>query len=442
MTAWQVAAVAAAIGVLIGWAREPGGRSLVGLRTFGLAGLAGGLAALVHPLVLAALVAGAAVIMAAGHLRPEGLAPGATTEVALTLTVVLGGLVVNWPPLAAGAAVVTAGALFPRDQLHPSVREKITELGLGDALKFGVAAFIAFPFMPHAHLGPYGVIDPRTIWTYVVAVTVLGWLGYVMVRLVGPRRGLPAAGLAGGFVSAAATTGAMARTARTPDLRRPALAGALLASVATLVQLDLVVAVADTHVAGLLVPPIALACAVLVGEAGWLVLRDARAATEASMAEPTVELNVISINFADLAPEAAAEADPEPAAQPGPIVGRRPFALIPALMLGVLITLFTMLAALAEHALGGGGAVTAIVAAGLADAHAGALTAAGLSAQGTLATATAVLAVMAAVGAHTVIKLVLAYAAGGRDICTRLAALFAGPVVAVVIGLVITLGVR
>lgn len=458
MAAWQAAAIALAIGLLIGSERERNGTGAAhpspveraGLRTFGLAGLAGGLAALINPVIVAAVVAGAAIIMAAGHLRQEGAVSGTTTEVALALTVVLGGLAVTQPALATAAAVAATVLLIAKNRLHQVVREKISELEMGDALKFFVAAFIVLPLMPHARLGPYGVIDPRRIWTFVVAVTALGWLGYVAVRLLGPRRGLPVAGLAGGFISGAATTGAMARTARSPELRRAALAAALLASVATLIQLVIVVAVADTRVAGLLVPAAALGSAVLVAEAGWLVLRErpTRVLDPDPEPEPAVEahaggapVSVVAIDFGDADPEPAAADTNEPDL-PGAIVGRRPFALIPALILAAILTIFVVLAALAEHALGSGGALVAIAAAGAADAHAGALTAASLAAQGTLATTTAVLAAMAAVGANTVLKLVLAYVAGGREVCTQLAALFAGPIVAVVVGLAVTLGLH
>jgi len=457
MAAWQAAAIALAIGLLIGSERErstPAEGMPAGLRTFALAGLAGAGAALVHPLVLAGLVAAAAVIMGAAHLRPDAPRTGATTEVALVLTVVLGGLTVSYPALAAGAGVATAVLLLAKDRMHAFVRDKITELEVGDALKFFVAAFIVLPLMPHASLGPYGVVDPRRIWTFVVAVTALGWLGYVAVRLLGPKRGLPVAGLAGGFISGAATTGAMARTSRDPKLFRPAMAAALLASVATLVQLVLVTAVADTRVAGLLIPAAALGSAVLVGEAGWLILRDGRAAAPVSPAtvpEPVPVAvaasgaTVVAIDFgAPSTVESTVEEDEEEdepvRREPRAIVGRRPFALIPALILAGILTVFVVIAAAAEHLLGAAGAVLAIAAAGLADAHAGALTAAGLAAGGTLTPETAVLAAMAAVGVNTVVKLVLAHVAGGRRASTMLAALFAAPIVAVVLGLLITLG--
>lgn len=287
--AWQAAAIALAIGFLIGAERERDGGP-AGVRTFALAGLAGAVAALAHPVVLAAAVVGGAVFMAAGYLRPaparpatedadEATEPSApakarmstASSAALLVTVLLGGLAVTMPALAAVAGVATAVLLLVKERLHTAIREKITELELRDALKFFVAAFLALPLMPQANLGPGGVIDPRRMWTFVVTVTVLGWLGYVAVRLTGPERELPAAGLAGGFVSSAATTGSMARTARDPELFRPAMAGALLATVASLVLLESVTAVADPRVAGLLVPATALATVVLLGEAAWLL---------------------------------------------------------------------------------------------------------------------------------------------------------------------------
>jgi uncharacterized membrane protein (DUF4010 family) len=522
--AWQSAAIALAIGFLIGSVVERDGLTsrvlagarrerrseqerndgpaLAGVRTFALAGLAGALAALVNPFVLGALVAAAAIIVATVVItgRPESADPtrlSAATAVALVLTVVTGGLAVTLPALAAGAGVATAVVLLARDRLHQVVRDKISELELADALKFFVAAFIVLPLMPHASLGPYGVIDPRRMWTFVVAVTALGWLGYVAVRLAGPQRGLPAAGLAGGFVSGAATTGAMARASRDPELFRPAMAAALLASVATLVQLVLVTAVADGRVAALLLPAAALGAAVLVGEAGWLVLRRSRTADvtvripaptvpveSTSVSEHTRELalasggTITSIDFGapasappssvdDPAPDGDSPSEPTPRRVNGPIppdvpmaeddplaaddapvrirapkalVGRRPFALIPALLLTAILTVFLVLSAVAEHAFGPGAAVFTIAAAGLADSHAGALTAANLASQATLTPQAAVLAAMAALAANTVVKLVLAHVAGGRRASTTLAALFAAPVVAIALGLVITLG--
>jgi uncharacterized membrane protein (DUF4010 family) len=293
---WLSVGVALAVGLLVGSERERSGHGAVagGVRTFALAAVAGCLAALWGTVPLAAATAGAGVIAAVAYARRAELNSGPVTEVSLVLTVLLGGTAVSSPALAAGAGVATAVILVSKERLHRFARQSITDVEVTDALKFFVVALIILPVIPHARLGPYGAIDPRRIWTLVVAVTGLSWLGYLAVRILGPGRGMPIAGLAGGFVSGAATTGAMARHARTRGLRRAGLAGALMASVATLIQLVAITAIADVHVAQLLAPAAAAGALVLMLEAGLLSLRRRRsrapAAAPASAAAPSATL--------------------------------------------------------------------------------------------------------------------------------------------------------
>jgi uncharacterized membrane protein (DUF4010 family) len=122
-------------------------------------------------------------------------------------------------------------------------------------------------------------------------------------------------------------------------------------------------------------------------------------------------------------------------------VGRRPFDLVPAVLLIAILAVFLVLAAAVEYAAGPGAAVLVISLAGLADPHAGGLTAANLSSQATLSTHTAALATILALAASAVVKLVLAHLAGGRRASSTLAALFAAPAVAIAVGLLVTLGV-
>jgi uncharacterized membrane protein (DUF4010 family) len=123
------------------------------------------------------------------------------------------------------------------------------------------------------------------------------------------------------------------------------------------------------------------------------------------------------------------------------LVGRRPFDLVPALLLTAILTVFLVLSAVVARALGPGAATVAIAVAGLADSHAGALTAANLSSQATLTTHAAALSTAAAVAANTVVKLVLAHVAGGRRASIALAALFAAPALAFAVALAITLSI-
>jgi uncharacterized membrane protein (DUF4010 family) len=51
-----------------------------------------------------------------------------------------------------------------------------------------------------ATLVPFEAINPRSIWTIVILIMAISACGYVAVRALGARYGLPAAGLASGFV--------------------------------------------------------------------------------------------------------------------------------------------------------------------------------------------------------------------------------------------------
>ncbi len=407
---WQALGVALAAGLLIGGERErsrhPGE---AGVRTFALAAVAGCVAALAGPAVLTATVAAAGVLIVVAYFRTSAQDVGATTETALLLTVLLGGLAASRPALAAGAAVATTIVLASKERMHRFLRDQVTDIELTDALKFFVVALIVLPLVPHAELGPYGVIDPRRIWTLVVAITGIGWLGYLAVRLLGPKRGLPVAGFAGGFVSGAVTTGAMARRALAAAWRNPALAGALLASLATLVQLVLVTAVADVDVTVRLIPAVVLGGLALVGQAIWLTRR------------------------------ARAHADDEDTESHEHETEQRPFALRPALVLAAVLTVILVVARWAEDLFGPQGVVLACAAVGLADAHAGAAAAATLSRSGAIEVDSALLAVGAALLTNTGTKIALAFSAGGRRIGATFAALLAVPVLAVTAGLVIAL---
>jgi uncharacterized membrane protein (DUF4010 family) len=221
------------------------------------------------------------------------------------------------------------------------------------------------------------------VWLLVVLLTGIGWVGYIAVRALGPQRGLLITGLAGGFVSASATTASMARLSKTGVGLRATLASALAASLATFLQLLLVIGYVDVDVLRRLWPPVVAAALVLLGVAA-VVYRGVRRDN----------------------PESAPEATNTPPA--------RPFALRPALILAAILIAALLVGRWGAAVLGPQGAILASFAAGLADAHAGSLAAATLAAQGEITIATALLAIGAALGSNLLVKIVLAFTAGGR----------------------------
>jgi uncharacterized membrane protein (DUF4010 family) len=384
---WQSMGVALAIGLLVGAERErskPAGGS-PGIRSFALVALAGAVATLLGPVIAAGVAVGVVLLLVAGYLASRQDDSGVTSEIAAVVTFGLGALTATRPALAAGAAVAMTVLLVSRAALHRFVQTTVTEQEQNDALKFFVAAFVLLPVLPSGSYGPYDAWVPQRIWLLVVVITGIGWFGYVAVRVLGQSRGLMVAGLAGGFVSGTATTGVMAARARRGEASRSdALAGALLASLATLVQLVVVTTIAEPRVAARLLPAMALGSAVIVVEAWWLVHRGRRDDAGAS---------------------AEARSDDRSTA--------RPFALAPALVLAGIISAVLPLAIWLEQRYGATGSVVATAAGALGDVHGASVAAATLAHAGRVSVDTAVLAVFAGLATNTLGKLIVALAAGG-----------------------------
>ncbi|MDE3083137.1 MAG: MgtC/SapB family protein [Acidobacteriota bacterium] len=377
-----------AIGLLVGLERERSyrGRSgqAYGIRTFALLALVGTLATEAGAGVVAVALAGVVALLVVGYRRTSRADPGTTTEVAAMATFLLGVLSYHDSALAAALAIGIVALLMSKDRLHRFVSDVLSDVEMEDALKFLVGAFVILPLLPRRGVGPYGILNPSRIWLLVVVLTGISWVGYVAVRTLGARRGLLATGLAGGFVSATASTASMARASKAPATFVAAVAGARIASAATYVELAIIMTVVSPALSARLVLP-ALAGALSLGLVSLLGVR-------------------------------AAPPD-GPAGRPG--TGERVVTLTPAIVLAVILTGALLVARWGASAFGSRGAVVAVAAAGLADAHGGSLTAATLFVKGTLGLRVALVAVGAAMTTNTLVKCAVAYVAGGRRFGNR-----------------------
>lgn len=254
-------ATALAIGLLLGLEREhstSGERFRpAGSRTFSLLAVAGAAsAALGIPVLVTALAAASALVIAWYVLAVRASAEeeaGATTEIAAITAVLLGALSWTRPTWAVPIAVAVVALLAAKRPLRRFATRLVTDQDVADAVRLFVVAFVVYPLLPDRAMGPYGVLNPSRIWLLVVAITVIGWAGYVAARALGERRGLLVVGFLGGFVSASATTVVLARRSAR-DVPAAVLPAVLAASIATLVQLIAVTAVANPAVAVRLLP--------------------------------------------------------------------------------------------------------------------------------------------------------------------------------------------
>jgi uncharacterized membrane protein (DUF4010 family) len=376
--------VALGIGLLIGLERERSKgegaeHAAAGIRTFSLTAVLGACAALLgSPMLLSVLAIGVGALATASYLRARDKDPGLTTEVALILTFVIGVLAITQPQLSASLGVLVALLLVSRSPLHDFVSHRLSDQEVRDAILLAAAALIVLPILPDRAIDPYGVINPQVIWRLTVLVLVINALGYIALRTLGSARGLALAGFFSGFVSSVATIAAMGSRARNDQSLRPAaVAGAALSSVATAVQLTLVLTIANHAVLLRLVPALAGMAVVSVAYAALFAYRAAlQTVTEESIAG-------------------------------------RAFQPRRAIAFALMITVTLFVAAFLADRSGSVGASLGIALAGFADAHSASASAAGLALSGALSPQAAVLAIAFAVSTNTLSKAVAAFVTGG-----------------------------
>lgn len=380
------------IGLLIGAERErrKGARSVAGIRTFTLAALAGATAKSVgSDLLLAVTVAAAALYCAVAYFRQANAAAddaegdstyGLTSEIALLLTVLLGGLCLDYPGLAAGVGVTVAALLAARTPMHVFVRDVLTADELRDALIFAASTLVVLPLLPDRAMGPFAAFNPAKIWIVVILVMAIGAIGYIAIRLFGAKYGLVLAGFAGGFISSTATIGAMGQRARKAERdRSAAVAGAVLSTVATVVQMALVLAATSLPVLRQLAIPLALA-------------------------------GITALAYGAIFTIAALREAHESGKPPG-----RAFRLTGALLFAGILTAILFAAAALQQLYGEAGVLAAAVLAGFADTHAPAISVASLQ----IAPEAAAIPILAALSTNSVSKAVFAWIGGGPAFALR-----------------------
>jgi uncharacterized membrane protein (DUF4010 family) len=281
--------------------------------------------------------------------------------------------------------VVVTIALATRVRLHYFFADVVREVELNDALIFAAATLVVLPLMPDRYMGPFGAINPRIIWKIVILMMSISAAGYLAVRLFGPRLGLPIAGLASGFVSSTATIGAMgAHAAQEPALGKSATAGAVLSTVATIIQMAVVLAVTNIQTLRQLRLPLIAAGVAAIAYGVFFMLLSLR--------------------------QKAASSE-----QKG-----RAFSLTTALLFAGLISAMLLLSAALNTWLGKAGVMAAAAVAGLADTHAAAVSVASLVTGGKFTAQEAVLPILAALTTNTVSKMVVAVSSGGRAFALRI----------------------
>ncbi|MDO8458741.1 MAG: MgtC/SapB family protein [Burkholderiaceae bacterium] len=384
--------VALGIGLLIGAERERRKdtgptRSAAGIRTFTVSALLGAVSIILGGgLVLAAtaLIVGGAALIAYQRFRDQD--PGMTTELALLLTCLLGGLAIRDAILAAGIGTVLAMLLAARNRIHHFVRKVLTEQELHDIILFSAAALIVLPLAPDRFLGPFEAINPHAVVRLIVLMMAISALGYVAMRSLGQRYGLPLAGFASGFISSTATIYSMGeRASRQKALMSGAMAGAVLSSIATIIQMTVVIALLQPALLTALVLPL----------------------TFGGLAASLYGLFFIVWKL----PDSDEKHDNE--------LGRA-FDLKTAAGFAAIVSLVLVLSAGLNAWLGARGMFIGAAVTGLVDAHATAASAASLMAANKISSEQAVGPILVGLTTNTLMKAIVAFKSGGIRYASRI----------------------
>jgi uncharacterized membrane protein (DUF4010 family) len=373
------------IGLIVGVERESDKEERhAGLRDFVSIGLAGGLCGLLHEawITVSALAALTAMLVVFRMQTPQRT--GITTEIVAVVTFLLCVLTAtpgleHGSQLAIALTVILALFLDARDALRRFAREILTEQEYWDTLRFLAVIFVILPVLPDGAYGPYGFLNPRKIWVFVILVSSINYVGYFLQKFLGEDQGLKLTAVLGGIGSTTAATLGFARQAGEDPARWRQLASAAVVSNVVL----------NPRVAVLLWlsgPPLlwaalpALAAMMVAGTlfAWWLMRKNGGGA-----------------------------------GQGGAVVLGNPFRIVPALKFGLLFVAVRLAARWATAEYGAAGAVASGALGGTVDVDAVAFSVAGVVRDGQLGMTVGVLAVLAAMAANAGLKSALAFSAGG-----------------------------
>lgn len=263
--------LSACLGALVGLIRQwsdqvshGGEADFGGVRTYtfwamlGCLGAAGseklGLALLA---VVMALV-GAQQIVAMTRM-PATSHPGGTTFASVLLTLFAGALVFWGQRQAALLVAATTMVIIGMKQtLHAWTRAFTTE-DIRGTMQFVAITGVMLPLVPDAAYGPFNAFNPYATWLMVVLISGLGFVGYIMMRLLGARAGTTITGLVGGVASSTATTLAFSRRSKDdPALSASCALAVVLACTVMLARIVVVVGVLNRELALTLLPAFAL----------------------------------------------------------------------------------------------------------------------------------------------------------------------------------------
>jgi uncharacterized membrane protein (DUF4010 family) len=326
---------------------------------------------------------------------------GATTEITAILTFLYGALcMTEYRLVAVVLAVFTTLILHGKEVVH-SFLSRVTEEEFYATLKFAIIALVILPFLPKNVY--WGFFNPYEIWLIVVIVSGIEFAGYVIMKLLPPRKGIAIIGLLSGIISSTALVlGASRESKKGGTLTNSLAFSSALASSTAFLKIIIVVYVVNKNIVGEVAFPMAVMF--ILGMIGALFLWGRIKAEE--------EIQTINL--------------------------KSPFTLSPALKFGIFFALVIFLTTIANKYFGVIGVYATSVLGGVANLNSPIASIAEL-AHGSITARVATFSIVIAACVNTISKAVIAFLLGSKEFSKLVALSSAFPIIGAIAYVVVSM---
>ena len=416
--------IAIFIGALIGLQREHSQKQekmihFAGIRTFVLISLFGAILGYIsitaignYYLVIVGFIVVALLALSSyflSYFRYKNT--GSTTEVAAILMFIIGLMcTIGFLSEAIILGIVIAAILTFKETLH-GFANKLKQQEIVAIVSFALISLVVLPLLPNQEFSPLDVpvlsnvllsmgiseatlaqldvFNPHSFWLMVILVAGISFLGYILVKSFGTKKGYGLAGLVGGLISSTAVTLSMAgESKKYKKITMPFVIAVVIASATSFIRVLIEVIVINNKIVSLIAIPLGIMG--LVGYISAFVLYIKK--------EKIKEVKKIDVE--------------------------QPFNLITALKFGLLFVLVIFIARLAQVLAGTLGIYIASIFSGLVDVDAITLTMASLSKLGEISPRVAVTSIIFAVSSNTLVKAAMAWIVGEKRFAKYVSIIF------------------
>jgi uncharacterized membrane protein (DUF4010 family) len=293
-------------------------------------------------------------------------------------------------PVAIGVTLIVVVFLETKQYIEKLLRETISVTEFNATLAFVCIVVVIYPLLPVGAYGPYQFFDPRQIWKFVILISSISYLGYFLEKFLGQEKGLFYTSVLGGLASTTAATLLFARESREHPQDTFGLWRAfVIANTVQFPRTFLIVLAVSPELARVCVWPLAamLVCGVLTAEilGRW----------------------------------------PHKRIEPVPMKSGNPFRILPALRFGAMFAGVVFLSKWASATLGPDAFYWTSLLGGLVDVSTVIAPAGELLKSNSMTLGTAEIAVLLALAANAVQKILVAASSGTLEFALRVTAMFA-----------------